>query len=91
MEVEGGGMLRAWIAEQVAVEVEGAQEVVDATTGVSGSMPVVGALRDVGEYGIVLEEHETAAGGRHVTRFYPWGAVRRITLGTNHSSTSVGG
>ena len=43
MQVEDGGILRAWIAEQVAVEVEGDQEVVDATTEMSESMPVVGA------------------------------------------------
>ena len=72
---------RAWINQRVAVELHDAvPSGVDVATGRGVFDTRSGTLKAANEFGIELEESVAAAGGGQPAKFYPWSAVRSITL-----------
>jgi hypothetical protein len=72
---------RAWINQRVAVELhDAASSGVDVATGRGVFDTRSGLLKAANEFGIELDEPVGDSGVEQPATFYPWSAVRSITL-----------
>ena len=77
--VEGIGAPIAWTGEKVQVEL---RDIVPPTPGFTATKfeQYTGTLLNVTDFGVALEQPVGSASETLVHRFYPWSAVRHITL-----------
>jgi hypothetical protein len=79
--MESGGTLSSWIGQQVRVELRDVRPPGQAVFGQTPFEYRAGALRNVDEFGVELEQSVGTSGHTRLI-FHPWSAVRSIELAT---------
>lgn len=82
--MESTGAPVAWIGQRVSVELRDIRPA--GVTVEYGGRAVYdthyGALQAVNEFGLELAEDGSLSGSKDAARFFPWGAIRSLTLQT---------